>query len=117
LSLLRGTDSSFSIVADVVVFLNSSEVLITFKNDSVLHVFLDPVVLYAGVRAQSVLGLDVDSAGVAAPDFVHYDVGVRTDGVDADFTLQELAKLYFGSTSSLHFDSRTVNVVEETAHY
>lgn len=109
---LCSSDSGLSVVAYVVVLLDSSEVLITLKYNSVLHVLLDPVVLYDCIRTKSVLGLDIHTTGVTASDFIHYDVRIRTDGVDTYLALDELAQLYSGSTSPLNFDPRSVDVIE-----
>lgn len=57
----------------------------------------------------------MDAAVNASPDFVHADDGVCTDSLDADVALQELIEEYSCLASSLHFDSRSFDVVNHVS--
>ena len=92
------------------ILLHASEVLVTFEDDSILHVLLDPVVLDQGVCSQPILRLNMNTKVITLPNLVHYNIGVATDGIDAYFALDELAQLDLGFVASLYFDSRTIHV-------
>ena len=74
----------------MVILFYSWEVLVSFKDDSILHVFLNPVVFDYGVGSEPIFSKNMYTTGIASPDFVHNNIRVWADGLNADFALDEL---------------------------
>ena len=98
----------------MVVLFDPCKVLVTFKYDSILHILFYPVVLNDSIRPKPIFGENVDPTSVTSSDFVHNYIWICANSLYTDLALYELTQLNLGLASSLHFDSRAVDVVEKT---
>lgn len=110
LSLVAGSHACFTIGADVVVLLNSAEVLFSLDSDSILEVLFNPVVPNDCIRAQAILCKDMDSIFLILLDFVHENVRIGRDSLDSHLALADLTELDLRLVTPLNLDSRTIYV-------
>ena len=61
----------------MVVLFDSREVLLTFRMNTSLKIFLDPIVADNCIRSQIVLRHDVNAILAVLSNLVHHDLGVR----------------------------------------
>jgi hypothetical protein len=88
--------------------------LVTFKYDTILHILFYPVVLNDSIRPKPILGENVDPASVTSSDFVHNYIWICANSLYTDLALYELTQLNLSLATSLDFDSRAIDVVEQT---
>lgn len=98
----------------MVVLLDPWIVLVTFKYDTILHILFYPVVLNDSIRPKPILGENVDPASVTSSDFVHNYIWICANSLYTDLALYELTQLNLSLATSLDFDSRAIDVVEQT---
>ena len=110
LRLVTGSDSSFSVGANMMVLFDSCKILLSLNGDSVLQVFFHPIIPDASIRPESIFGENMNSVFFIFLNFVHENVWVSRDGLDAHLALAYIAQLDLGFVTSLDFDSRAINV-------
>ena len=94
----------------MMILLDSTEILFSLNGDSVLQIFLYPIISDDSVGPESVFRENMNSVFFIFLNFVHENIWVGWDGLDAHLALADLAKLDLGFVASLDFDSRTIHV-------
>jgi len=78
LGWITGLHSRFSIVANMMIFFNTSKIFFTFAANSIFKIFFNVVASYDGVSSQIILGEDMDSVAFVFPDFIEHDERIWT---------------------------------------
>lgn len=73
LSRITGLYTRFSIIANVMIFFDSSEIFFTFATNSVFKIFFDIVVAYDSIRSEIILGENMDSIAFVFPYLIEHD--------------------------------------------
>ena len=116
-SLVHSFDTRPLVLGDVMVLLNASIVLISFKKYSVSIVLLHPVVFDHSIRSKAILGAYMNANVPTLLYLIHVYNRISTDGHYTNFALLELAQLYPGLAASLDLDSRTINIIDHASCY
>jgi len=109
---VTGLYTSFPILADMVIFLDTSEVLFTLNRNTFFEVLFDPIISNDCIGPKIILRYDLDTILFVFSDFVHHDVGVRTNGLNTDPAVINLTKLNTTFVSSLNLDAGTLNLTD-----
>jgi hypothetical protein len=99
----------------MVILFYSAKILFSLNGNTIFEIFFDPVVPNDSIRPESILGEDVNTVLLVFLDFVHENVWVSRDGLDAALTLADVAQLYLRFISSLDFDSRPIHMRDVAA--
>ena len=94
----------------MVILLDPTEILFALNSNSILQVFLNPVISDDCVRPQSIFSKNMNSIFFVFLYFVHENIWVGRNRLDAHLALADFAELDLRFVSSLDFDSWTVHV-------
>ena len=78
LSRITSLYSRFSIVANMMIFFNSSKIFFTFTTNSIFKIFFNVVVSYDSVSSQIIFSHNMDSIAFVFPNFVEHNNWIRT---------------------------------------
>lgn len=109
---VTGLYTSFPVLADMVIFLDTSEVLFTLNRNAFFKVLFDPIISNDCIGPKIILCYDLDTVLFVFSDFVHHNVGVRANGLNTDPAVVNLTKLNTTFISSLNLDSWTLNLTD-----
>ena len=76
LCLVTRSDSSFSVGANMMILLNSTEILFSLNGDSVLQIFLYPIISDDCVGPESIFSENMNSVFFIFLNFVHENIWV-----------------------------------------
>ena len=108
LCTIWGPDTCFPILADMVILLYSSIVLLALNWNTIFQILLNPIVSNQSVWSELILGHNKNTLFLVLLDIVHHDAGVCTSCTNTHCAIIDITELDLGLVTSLDLDSWSI---------
>lgn len=110
LSIITGPHTSFSILANVVILLNSCVIFLTFDSYTIFEILFYPIIPNDSIGSQTIFSGDMNTIFPILSNLIHENIGVCADRVDSLSAFSNFAQLNLSVRPSLYLNSRTFNM-------